>query len=132
MHHNAYTSVIILIVNFIIINYISKEFIFEEKRLNEISENKFSLKITRYIVVFYGMDYVCICSIMLWKIKDDILNKALEFCPQEEPTVQQALSNYTITYTAAFGVRWQVQGQSHGGGWLFGQEIQLCNYKKKK
>ena len=39
-----------IIVDFIIINYISAEFIFEEKRLNEISENKFSLKITRYTV----------------------------------------------------------------------------------
>ena len=43
--------VIISIVSFIIINYISKEFIFKEKRLNEISENKFSLKITRYTVL---------------------------------------------------------------------------------
>ena len=51
MHHDAYTGVIILIVGFII-NYISKEFIFEEKRLNEISENKFSSKITCY-TVFY-------------------------------------------------------------------------------
>ena len=50
MHHDAYTGVIILIVGFITINYISKEFIFEEKRLNEISENKFSSKITRYTV----------------------------------------------------------------------------------
>ena len=49
MHRDAYTGVIILIVGFII-NYISKEFIFEEKRLNEISENKFSSKITRYTV----------------------------------------------------------------------------------
>ena len=50
MHRDAYTGVIILIVGFITINYISKEFIFEEKRLNEISENKFSSKITRYTV----------------------------------------------------------------------------------
>ena len=50
MHRDAYTGVIILIVGFITINYISKEFIFEEKRLDEISENKFSLKITRYTV----------------------------------------------------------------------------------
>ena len=50
MHRDAYTGVIILIVGFIIINYISEEFIFEEKRLNEISENKFSLKITHYTV----------------------------------------------------------------------------------
>ena len=52
MHRDAYTGVIILIVGFItIVKYISKEFIFEEKRLNEISENKFSLKITRYTVI---------------------------------------------------------------------------------
>ena len=51
MHRDAYTGVIILIVGFITINYISKKFIFEEKRLNEISENKFSSKITRYAVV---------------------------------------------------------------------------------
>ena len=50
MHRDVYTGVIILIVGFII-NYISKEFIFEEKRLNEISENKFSSKITRYTVL---------------------------------------------------------------------------------
>ena len=50
IHRDAYTGVIILIVGFIIINYISEEFIFEEKRLNKISENKFSLKITRYKV----------------------------------------------------------------------------------
>ena len=50
MHRNAYTGVIILIVGFIIINYISEELIFEEKRLNEIFENKFSSKITRYTV----------------------------------------------------------------------------------
>ena len=50
MHRDAYTGVIILIVGFIITNYISEEFIFEEKRLNKISENKFSLKITRYTV----------------------------------------------------------------------------------
>ena len=50
MHRDAYTGVIILIVGFITINYISKEFIFEEKRLNEISENKFSSKITHYTV----------------------------------------------------------------------------------
>ena len=50
MHRDAYTSVIILPVGFIIINYISEEFIFEEKRLNKISENKFSSKITRYTV----------------------------------------------------------------------------------
>ena len=50
MHRDAYTGVIILIVGFITINYISKEFIFEEKRLNEISENKFSSKITRYTI----------------------------------------------------------------------------------
>ena len=51
MHRDAYTGVIILIVGFITINYISKEFIFEEKRQNEISENKFYSKITRYTVV---------------------------------------------------------------------------------
>ena len=51
MHRDAYTGVIILIVGFITINYISKEFIFEQKRLNEISENKFSSKITHYTVV---------------------------------------------------------------------------------
>ena len=51
MHRDAYTGTSILIVGFIIINYISAEFIFEEKRLNEISENKFSSKITRYTVV---------------------------------------------------------------------------------
>ena len=45
MHRDAYTDVIILIVG-----YISEEFIFKEKRLNEISENKFSSKITRYTV----------------------------------------------------------------------------------
>ena len=45
------TGVIILIVGFIIIYYISEEFIFEEKRLNEISENKFSSKIACYTVV---------------------------------------------------------------------------------
>ena len=50
MHYDAYTGVIILIVGFIIINYISEEFIFEEKRLNEIFENKFSSKITHYTV----------------------------------------------------------------------------------
>ena len=49
MPRDAYTSTSILIVGFIIINYISAEFIFEEKRLNE-SENKFSSKITRYTV----------------------------------------------------------------------------------
>ena len=53
MHRDAYTSVIILIVGFITINYISKEFIFEEKRLNKISENKFSSKITRYKVTTF-------------------------------------------------------------------------------
>ena len=47
---DAYTGTSILIVGFIIINYISVEFIFEEKRLNEISENKFSSKIIRYMV----------------------------------------------------------------------------------
>ena len=46
----AYTGTSILIVGFIIINYISAEFIFEERRLNEISENKFSSKITHYMV----------------------------------------------------------------------------------
>ena len=52
MHSDAYTGVLILIVGFIIINnyYILKEFIFKEKRLNEISENKFSSKITRCTV----------------------------------------------------------------------------------
>ena len=50
MHRDAYTGVFILIVGFITINYISKEFIFEEKRLIEIFENKFSSKITRYTV----------------------------------------------------------------------------------
>ena len=47
MHRDVYTGVIILIVGFIIINYILNEFIFEAKRLNELSENKFSSKITR-------------------------------------------------------------------------------------
>ena len=47
MHRDAYTGGII---GFIAINYISEEFIFEEKRVNEVSENKFSLKITRYTV----------------------------------------------------------------------------------
>ena len=42
MPRDVYTGTSILIVGFIIINYISAEFIFEEKRLNEISENKFS------------------------------------------------------------------------------------------
>ena len=42
-----------IIVDFIIMNYISAEFIFEEKRLNEISENKFSSKITRFTVTFW-------------------------------------------------------------------------------
>ena len=51
MLRDAYTGTSILIVGFIIINYISAEFIFEEKRLNEISENKFSSKITRYMVL---------------------------------------------------------------------------------
>ena len=51
MHRDAYTGVIILIVGFIIINYISEEFIFEKKRLNEISENKFSSKITCFTVL---------------------------------------------------------------------------------
>ena len=37
-------------MGFIIINYFSAEFIFEEKRLNEISENKLSSKIARYTV----------------------------------------------------------------------------------
>ena len=50
MHRDAYTGVIFLIVAFILINYILEEFIFEEKRLNEISENKFFSKITRYTV----------------------------------------------------------------------------------
>ena len=50
MHRYVYTGVIILIVGFIIINYISEEFIFEEKRLNEMSKYKFSSKITRYTV----------------------------------------------------------------------------------
>ena len=45
-----HTDVSILIVGFIIINYISVEFIIEEKRLNKISENKFCLKITCYMV----------------------------------------------------------------------------------
>ena len=50
MPRDAYTRTSILIVGFIIIHYniILVEFIFEEKRLNEISENKFSSKITRY------------------------------------------------------------------------------------
>ena len=47
---DVYTGTSILIVGFIIINYISPEFIFEEKRLNEISESKFSLKITSYTI----------------------------------------------------------------------------------
>ena len=50
MSRDAYTRTSILIPGFIIINYISVEFIFEEKRLNEIPENKFSSKITRYTV----------------------------------------------------------------------------------
>ena len=50
MHRDVYTGVFILIVGFIIINYISEEFIFKEKRLNEISENKFFSKITHYMV----------------------------------------------------------------------------------
>ena len=50
MPRNVYTGMSILIVGFIIINYIMVEFLFEEKRLNEISKNKFSLKITRYTV----------------------------------------------------------------------------------
>ena len=50
MHHGAYNGVFILIVGFIIINYVSKEFIFEKKMLNEISENKFFSKVTRYTV----------------------------------------------------------------------------------
>ena len=50
MYRDMHTGVIILIVDFITINYISEEFIFEKKKLNEISENKFSLKITRYTV----------------------------------------------------------------------------------
>ena len=50
MYRDVYTGGIVLIVGFITINYISEEFIFEEKRLNKISENKFSLKITRYTV----------------------------------------------------------------------------------
>ena len=33
-----------------IVNYISVEFIFKEKKLNEISENKFSLIITCYMI----------------------------------------------------------------------------------
>ena len=45
---DAYTGTSTLIVGFIIINYISAEYIFEEKKLNEISENKFSSKITCY------------------------------------------------------------------------------------
>ena len=47
MHRDAYTDTSILIVGSI---YILAEFIFKEKGLNEISENKFSSKITRYIV----------------------------------------------------------------------------------
>ena len=54
---DAYTGGIILIVGFITSNYILKEFIFEEKRLNEISENKFFSKITRYTVVVCG--WIC-------------------------------------------------------------------------
>ena len=50
MPRDTYTSTSILIVGFIIINYISAEFIFKEKRLNEISKNKFSSKITCYMV----------------------------------------------------------------------------------
>ena len=51
MHHDVYTDGIILIVHgFVIINYISEEFIFKEKRPDEISENEFSSKITRYTV----------------------------------------------------------------------------------
>ena len=53
MHCDEYTGVIILIVDFIIINYILEEFIFEKKRLNEISKNKLSSKITRYTVLMF-------------------------------------------------------------------------------
>ena len=40
MHCDAFTGISILTVDFIIINYISAKFIFEEKQLNKISENK--------------------------------------------------------------------------------------------
>jgi len=58
MPRDAYTHTSILIVGFIIINYILVKFIFEEKRLNEISKNKFSSKITRYTVLFHWLDAV--------------------------------------------------------------------------
>ena len=50
MHRHAYTGASILIMDFIIINYILAEFIFKEKRLNKTSENKFSSKMTCYTV----------------------------------------------------------------------------------
>ena len=50
MPRDAYTNTSILIVGSVIIDYISAEFIFEEKRLNEISKNKFSSKITHYTI----------------------------------------------------------------------------------
>ena len=57
MPRDAYTYEYFELWVYIIINYISVEFIFEEKRLNEISENKFSSKITRY-TVYAGRDPV--------------------------------------------------------------------------
>ena len=50
MHRHVYTSESILIMDFIIINYVLVEFIFKEKRLNKVSKNKFSSKITCYTV----------------------------------------------------------------------------------
>ena len=51
---DVYTGTSILIVGFIIINYRYNYYFggiyFQRKRLNEISENKFSSKITRYTV----------------------------------------------------------------------------------
>ena len=55
MPRDAYTGMNSLIVGFIIINYILVEFIFKEKRLNKISENKFSSKITRYTVLYLDL-----------------------------------------------------------------------------
>ena len=64
MHRDVYTGVIILIVGFITINYILKEFIFEEKRLNEISENKFSSNIT-CCMVCHSKSAACVISIII-------------------------------------------------------------------
>ena len=61
MYHDAYTGMIIVIVGFIIRNYILEEFIFEEKRLNEIYKNKFSSKITRYMVTSVMVPFLTEC-----------------------------------------------------------------------